>query len=273
MVASSAASTPGERKGVLVMLMPIRSVVVFAASQGSAASPGTTRPARSPAVRSGTRSSCRTGTGAPGDRTPPGRRSGRASRRSRSRAPRRGREVLELLDGHLVAEVRQVESELHERRPPRRALGGSQQPRLRSGRTLPDPHTVDAAARARALTKRPASAVRVNTVASGSRALLCSMLDVDAPHRTFADVWQRAVDQHGEPHLPHVPQRARPDRHMDLSRVRPHRRRHCGAARHERRRCRRRCPPVPAQLPGVHRGLARHRQARRLDGAGRPGVE
>src|SRR5918994_4498155 len=24
------------------------------------------------------------------------------------------------------------------------------------------------------------------------------MLDVDAPHRTFADVWQRAVDQHGE---------------------------------------------------------------------------
>ena len=25
------------------------------------------------------------------------------------------------------------------------------------------------------------------------------MLDVDAPHRTFADVWRRAVDQHGEP--------------------------------------------------------------------------
>jgi hypothetical protein len=31
-------------------------------------------------------------------------------------------EIFELLDGHLVAEVRQIEGELHERRPPHRAL-------------------------------------------------------------------------------------------------------------------------------------------------------
>ena len=114
-VASSAASTPGARYGVSVMLMPIRT---FCRLRGE---PGDQRPALEPLAAgghrqlpSGTRPSCRTSTGAPRGRRPPGRRSGRASRRSRSRAPRRGGEVLELLDGHLVAEVRQVESELHE---------------------------------------------------------------------------------------------------------------------------------------------------------------
>ncbi len=38
-MASSVASTPGERYGVSMMLMPIRSLVVFAASHGSNGKP------------------------------------------------------------------------------------------------------------------------------------------------------------------------------------------------------------------------------------------
>ena len=75
------------------------------------------------------------------------------------------------------------------------------------------------------------------------------------------------------PPVPRVPQRGRRDRHVDLRRVRRPRPRHHGAARGARRRPRGRGAPVPAQLPRVHRALARHHGARGLDGARRPGVD
>src|SRR6516165_1204830 len=76
-VASSAARTPGARNGVSVMLMPIRTFGVFAASQGINGQPVE----RSDGVE--VELLCQAG------------------------------EIFELLDGHHVAEVRQVESEFH----------------------------------------------------------------------------------------------------------------------------------------------------------------
>ena len=122
-VAISAARTPGARYGVSVMLMPIRTFVVFAASQGISGKPWSHSP------REDTGSAFGNSTIMPNeywsslaiggfrDDDPVERPDG-----VEVELLGEAGELFELLDGHLVAEVRQVESELHERRPPRRAL-------------------------------------------------------------------------------------------------------------------------------------------------------
>ena len=113
-MASSAASTPGARYGVSVMLMPIRTFCVFAASHGISGQPWYHSP------REDTGSCLRelvhhpervlqlAAVGGLGDDDPVER----PDRVEVELLGERG-EILELLDGHLVAEVRQVQRELH----------------------------------------------------------------------------------------------------------------------------------------------------------------
>ena len=113
-VASSAASTPGERYGVSMMLMPIRTFWVFAASQGISVMPWNHLPREMTGKRVGEvghhaeRVLQLHAVGGLRDDDPVERPDG-----VEVELLGEGREVLELLDGHLVAEVRKVESELH----------------------------------------------------------------------------------------------------------------------------------------------------------------
>ena len=121
-MASSAASTPGARYGVSVMLMPIRTFFVFAASQGISGQPWYHSPREDTGSCVGNSSIIpneywsSAAVGGLRDDDPVER----PDRVEVELLGERG-EILELLDGHLVAEVRQVESELHVNRPPRRA--------------------------------------------------------------------------------------------------------------------------------------------------------
>ena len=90
---------------------------------------------------------------------------------------------------------------------------------------------------------------------------------------TFAELWQRAVDRHAD--RPFLVFRSE-DGEIDTwtydefdGLVRDT----MALLAAARRRPRGRGAPVPAQLPRVHRALARHHGARRLDGARRPGVD
>ena len=120
-VAISAARTPGARYGVSVMLMPMRTFVVFAASHGISGQPWNHSP------REDTGNAFGNSTIMPNEYWSSWRseasgttiRSSVQTESKSSSSARRG-EIFELLDRHLVTEVRQVQSELHERRPPHR---------------------------------------------------------------------------------------------------------------------------------------------------------
>ena len=112
----------GARNGVSVMLMPIRTFVVFAASQGISGMPwnhspreDTGRALGSPAHHA-ERVLELLAVGGFRDDDPVERPDG-----VEVEVLGEAGEILELLEGHLGAEVRQVESKLHDRRPPCRA--------------------------------------------------------------------------------------------------------------------------------------------------------